>query len=60
MNKVRISAEIENIKKYQRETIELKNTITELKNSIENHQFTKKENKSGRQQQRNYKTDKNQ
>ena len=34
MNKVRISTDIENTKKYQTEFIELKNKITELINSI--------------------------
>ena len=35
MNKVRISTEIEDIRKYQVEVTELKNIITELKNTIE-------------------------
>lgn len=34
MNKVRIK-EIENIEKYQTEIFKLKNTITELKSSVE-------------------------
>ena len=32
---MRISAELENIRKYQVEVMELKNTITELKNTPE-------------------------
>lgn len=35
MNTVRNSTEIENIRKHQIEVIKLRNTITELKNTLE-------------------------
>lgn len=35
MNKLRILAEIENTKKYLADVIELKDTISELENSLE-------------------------
>ena len=38
MYKVRISTEIENIRKYHAEITELMNTTTELKNTIEGFQ----------------------
>lgn len=40
MNKVRISTEIENIRKYQRDITELKNTVTNLKYAPERFKST--------------------
>lgn len=57
MNKLRILAEIENIKKYLADVIELKHTISELENSLEGlpNDYIKQKNGPVKSEKRHWK-----